>query len=103
MGNYNGQVLYVLLFNSNGKLPLTDAGFSISNIPFTSNLVGLREYAGINNSTLETILLNNVPSTAGNRTIEPAFTPTTTCEFLVYQCPGKSSHFKFYQNVTVIN
>lgn len=102
-GIYNGQVLYVMLFSSNSSIPLTNVGFSISNVSFTSNLVGLNGYTEIHNTTVETILLNNIPSTAGNGTIELSFTLTPVYELLFYHYPGNPVNIKIYQKVTVKN
>ncbi len=103
LGYFHGLVLYVMLFTSNGTVPLTNVGFRLSNVSFTSNLVGLNGYTETHNSTVETILLNNVPSIAGNGTIELSFTLTPVYEFLFYHYSGKPVDFKFYQNVTVTN
>lgn len=103
IGYYHGLVLYVMLFNSNENFPLTNVGFRISDVSITSNLLGLNGYTEINNATVETILLNNVPSTIGNGTLKLTFTLTPVYEFLLYHYSGKPVIFTFYQNVTVIN
>lgn len=101
LGEYNGQVLYVMLFGSNGTLPLTNVGFSISKVSFTSKLMGFDGYTETHNSTVETVLLKNLPSIAGNGTIALSFTLTPIYEFLFYHYSGKSVTFTFSKNVTV--